>query len=189
MNIKRKTHKINELPILSSSIVQKNNLFKHIAKGDSGASQHYVTPTDQFFLHSKSTSPGPTVLLPNNQTMTTSQQGILSLSSKLSPQAQTAYVLPKLHTSLISLGQLADDNCTILLNKTQLKVFKSCQCIINGHRNTTDGLWDIPLHNSKFPSIHKSNIIIPKQQNIQHMLQYLHAYLFSPPKSTLLKAI
>ena len=104
MNIKRKTHKINELPILSLSVVQKNNLIQYVAKGDSGASQHYITPTDQSFLHSKFTLPGPTVLLPNNQTITTSQEGILSLSSKLSPQAQTAHVLPKLHTSLISLG-------------------------------------------------------------------------------------
>lgn len=188
MSTNRNFPKINDNTILYSSVVHQKS-HTSIAKGDSGASQHYITPTDQLYLHSQCKSTGPPVLLPNNNTINTTVQGTLPIASSLSTKAQTAHVLPKLHTLLISLGQLSDDNCTIILTKHNLNVLKNCRCILQGTKNTVDGLWDIPLKTSSYPTIPKTNIIIPKQQNLTTMLQYLHMCLFSPTKQTLLQAI
>ena len=189
MNLNRYTHKLNETTILPSSVVHKNHKITHIAKGDSGASQHYIANADKHLLTNITESDAQDVLLPNNQNITSTTTGILPLNPQLSPKACTANILPQLHTSLISLGQLADDNCTIILNKKFLFVLKNFKCILSGHRNITDGLWDIPLHNPSYINTQKLNVIIPKQQNISKMLQYFHACLFSPTKMTLLKAI
>ena len=71
-------------------------------------------------------------------------------------------ILPKLtSSSLISLGQLCDDNCAILLNKTKLLAIKKNKIILRGTRNPNDKLWDIPIqkqgltqNNYKMPPIH-----------------------------------
>ena len=181
-------HKINELLINHSSVVQLSNLHPSIAKGDSGATQHYLSTKDSVHLSSIQPAAGTPVLLPNNTTVPITKTGFLPLSKNLSSSAQKANIVPQLHTSLISLGQLANDNCTIVLTKDNLNVFKNYRCILQGHRNHSDGLWDIPLH-KHVPQQHKLNVIIPKNQSLTNLLQYLHASLFSPAKSTLLQAI
>ena len=55
--------------------------------------------------------------------------------------------MPELkNSSLISLGQLADDGCSILLNKTKLFAIKENAIVLTGERNIQDGLWDIPVY-------------------------------------------
>ena len=55
-------------------------------------------------------------------------------------------ILPKLlSSSLISLGQLCDDDCDILLNKKILLAMKNKKIILKGYRNPNDKLWDIPI--------------------------------------------
>ena len=122
-------------------------------------------------------------------------QGELPIQN-LTTLGKKAYVLKDLNTSLISLGHLADDGCTIVLTKKQLQVFKNYKKIIQGFRNKTDGLWDIPLNNkipsiinTKNPKLHKLNVIIPKNQQIKDLVQYMHATLFSPTKKTLIQVI
>ena len=128
--------------------------------------------------------------------ISTTAQGTLLLNAKLPTSATTTYALPQLQTSLILLGQLADAGCHIRLDKDTLQVFLNFKSILTGHRNKSDGLWDIPLlpqnrnvTKTSSPYFHKSNVIIPKQTNLSTLLQYMHASLFSPRKSTLLKAI
>ena len=93
------------------------------------------------------------------------------------------------------MGQLADDGCKIILNKNTLNVYKNYKNILTGFRNKHDGLWDIPLPINASPRIQehpptqKLNIIIHKNQTKRNLMQYLHASLFSPTKSTLLTAI
>ncbi len=180
----------NKLPVTytSSAVHVTNYSTPHIAKGDSGATQHYLLPMHEQLLHLISSNSGPSVLLPNNNVVKATTSGILPISDSLTSTAQTAHVIPALHTSLLSLGQLAGDNCAILLNKHYLAVFKHFKCILTGTRNLTDGLWDIPLHQPIRQSTNRMNVIIPKNQQLSTMLQYMHATLFSPTKSTLLKA-
>ncbi len=182
---------INKLPITSSSSVVHHNTSSPspIAKEDSGATHHYLSPVHQHLLDSITSSSGPSVILPDNSVVTTTTKGILPLSGSLTSDAQTAHVIPALHTSLISSGQLADDDCFILLNKRFLAVFKHFKFILTGVRNPTDGLWDIPLHQPIQQATQRMNVIIPQNKQLSTMIQYIHATLFSPTKSTLLKAI
>ena len=91
--------------------------------------------------------------LPNAQSILSTKQGQLNLHPSLSTQSQQAIVLPQLKSaSLISLGQLCDNKCTILLDKKKISVYKDNKVIINGYRNPIDGLWDIPI---------KSNYVSP----------------------------
>ena len=99
----------------------------------------------------------------------------------------------------MSLGQLADDGCVILLTKNHLNMFKNFESILQGVRNKTDGLWDIPFPMKHLSQAIKStitnqhhhtlNVITQKNQPTKHLIQYLHATLGSPSKSTLLHAI
>ena len=47
--------------------------------------------------------------------------------------------------SLLSLGQLCDDECDILLNKNKIDFIEDEELILQGTRNMLDGLWDIPV--------------------------------------------
>ena len=88
------------------------------AKGDSAASKNYWRPQDKVVLKDIEEYLGPSVLLPNNTTTASTEKGQLPLSKMLSKEANIAQILPQLvSSSLISLGQLCDDNCVILLNK------------------------------------------------------------------------
>ena len=73
-----------------------------MAKGDSIASHHYCRTK---CVHNMQDCAGPAVLLPNNQTISSTKQGQLNISKQLSSKAQTAMVLPGLQSaSLISIG-------------------------------------------------------------------------------------
>ena len=194
-----KINLLNNLSTIIPSVVPPKPIKPIIAKADSGASKHYFTMTGATTLHHCSKTNGPTVHLPNGDTISASMQGFLPFS-KLTKQAQLVHVFPDLHsTSLISLGQLCDDGCTIVLTDKGIFVFKQKEIILTGTRNHRDGLWDIPLHSTPVPTPlpsteqkikkHALNVIISKNQTKSDLIHYLHACCFSPPKSTFLKAI
>ena len=97
-----------------------------IAKADTGASKHYFKPTDATVITNVTpTTTSPEIQLPNNTTISATHIGTLPLSTKLTKQAQQVQILPQLsHTSLLSIGQLCDDNCIALFSKYALKIFK-----------------------------------------------------------------
>ena len=96
-----------------------------MAKGDSAASHHYWRIQDSKVLSNIIKIEGPDVVIPNNSTITVTNQGDLPLSNKLSPAARNAMILPGLKSaSLISIGQLYDDDCDVLLNKKTLIAIK-----------------------------------------------------------------
>ena len=144
-----------------------------IAKGDSGATNHYLRDEHKILLDNVRTGlDRPSVQLPNNDVIEASSTGILNLHLALSVRAKEAHILPQLGTSLISLGQLADDGCVIMLNKAKLCVFKNYKLLLTGTRNLRDGLWDIPLlphtpqqYHSFAQLIHKSNVVIPQNKS------------------------
>ena len=189
----------NTLRNCLTSVVQNDNTNNRIviAKGDSGATSHYLRSDHTKFLEKITDHTyGPSVLLPNNDVIQSTSTGRLKLHSDLSSRAQEAHILPQLGTSLISLGKLADDGCIILLDKSTLNVFKNFKLLLTGTRNLRDGLWDIPLlppnqhhYRRSTQLIHKSNVIIPRNKSPQTLVQYLHAALYSPTKSTLLHAV
>ena len=117
-----------------------------IAKGDSGASRHYIRPQDAHILSEIKNFTSNPVTLPNNTTITPSHKGVFQISNKLSTDAQQATVLPHLkNSSLISIGQLCDDDCNVELTKKELIANKNETIILRGKQNRSDGLWDIRL--------------------------------------------
>ena len=106
-----------------SSVLNITNIF---AKGDSGESSHYIRLKDtSSCLQNIESYEGPEVMLPHTGTIAPTLKGQLSLSNKLSKQAQTATSLPALKSSsLVSLGQLCDDNCTVIFDKHKLLAIK-----------------------------------------------------------------
>ena len=112
-----------------------------IAKADSGASNHYWRVQDQHRLHDMKKCAGPSVQLPNGEMIHATANAQLPLSSELSKFAKQTLILPKLASSnLISIGQLCDDNCEIILNKHELTAIKNNKVIVKGYRNKHDGL-------------------------------------------------
>ena len=96
---------------------------------------------------------GPTVLLPDAGTITPTLQGQLLLSKKISKQAQRATALLALkRSSPISLGQLYDNNRTVILDKNKMVAIKEDEIILQGIRNCLDGLWVIPILKSRLQS-------------------------------------
>ena len=95
--------------LLTSSVVSPPTINKSqciMAKGDSAASSHYWRDQDKAVLDNVKNCMGPSVLLPNNERISSTSRGQLPLSSDLSNEAKTAMILPKLtSSSLISLGQ------------------------------------------------------------------------------------
>jgi len=75
---------------------QLNN--KIIAKGDSAASKHYWKESDRSALSHVRPYSGPSLTLPDANMIAPSNKDILSLSSQLSNEAQTATTLPQLQS-------------------------------------------------------------------------------------------
>ena len=97
------------------SAIPSSNQF--LLKADSGASQHYIRPQDCTMLQNMKDVSGPSVYLPDMTKITADRTGLLPIPH-LSSSARSAHVFPNLKSaSLLSLGQLCDDDCLILLNK------------------------------------------------------------------------
>ena len=96
-----------------------------IAKGDSAASNHYFTLRDATVLNSVRTEPiGTSVILPDQSSLTSVASAHLPLSTEFTPAATHTEIFDNLQSSLIFLGQMCDDNCTVILNKEKLFAIK-----------------------------------------------------------------
>ena len=174
-----------------------HNNISHIAKIDSGATQNYIKNSHQHLLQNTTQlTNGPIAMLPNQTTIRANSVGILPLHNSLSTKAQTAYSFPNLtNESLLSVGQICDDNCEVIFDKHNVRVIKNNKVIITGHRSPLDKLYDIDLNNQpkyalpQKSSIHKMNYIIRKDKSKTEQAQYLHACAFSPSMSTFTQAI
>jgi hypothetical protein len=101
--------------------------------------------------------------------------------------------------SLLSIGQLCDDNCIALFTKQALHIFKNDNLIMKGIRNQQDRLWDVPFNTNlhtpssslrttqKYPT--SINYIVQKDQSKSDLSKYLHGCAFSPVISTFIKSI
>ena len=84
------------------------------------------------------------------------------MSRSLSTHVKKAHVFDGIHSAkFISLGQLRDDDCIDILDKTEKNILKNKTLILLGHRNKTDGLWDIPISR---PLRHSSHAIITRDK-------------------------
>ena len=69
-------------------------------------------------------------------------------TKKLSSEAKHAEIFPNLHSSLISIVKLCDNECIVTFDKHKVIVSKNKDIIIEGYQDPTNGLWWFPLHNT-----------------------------------------
>ena len=141
-----------------------------IAKADSGTSNHFWREQDQGVLSNIGHENGPSVKLPNATTINDTKVGYIPLSTHLSKKAQKTRILKDLKSSsLISIGQLADDGCTTVIRDSTLIVKKNNKIILKGKRNVRDNLYDIPIyqpHPNPKTTISSDNYLQPQLHSI-----------------------
>ena len=125
------------LPILPVAL--KFLTHNPILKADSGVTQTYLQLKHASFLQSKhQLQNGPYTTLPDNSKIQATIKGTLPLHPSLS---LTALVYPNFNNEfLLSIGQLCDDGCIAIFEKSKLSILKNGKIILSGHRNLTDGL-------------------------------------------------
>ena len=145
--------KINLNLSLNTSLIPQNSI---IAKGDSGASRHCFSTSSSKILTDIGPAPTTPIILPNNQEISAHATAHIPIP-QFSKNATKTYLLQELkNTNLISLGQLCDDGCYVLLTQKKLYVCKNKNILLQGYRNTLDRLWDSILPKSH--SIQKTPI-------------------------------
>ena len=101
-------------------------LYSITAKIDSGASKHYVRPEDKHCLSNIRKVPLTLVGLPDKSSSAITNVGTMSLSKKLTEPAQAGHILQDLKSAtLLSAGQLCDDDCVVILDKHRARVQKN----------------------------------------------------------------
>ena len=175
--IKQQLHSLNNISVNP----------QYTCKADSGATKHYIREKDFSLLTDVQCSDGPTVKLPDNSVLKSTKSGLLPIPN-VTVEGRRAHIIPGLQSaSLLSMGQLCDDDCEVRLRKNDMEVHKDNKVILLGKRNYTDGLWDVKIDNN-IPDKHNLNVIVDIS-SIKNLIEYYHACLYSPPKSTWLKAL
>ena len=193
---------IQTLPTSSTRSPPPQHINDPIA--NSGCTGHYLDDLTKI-VHTREPSENPNILkLPNSSTMASTHQSQTPLNH-LSSQAKHAEIFPKLHSSLISIGQLCDHECIVTFDKHKVIVSKNKDIITEGYRDPTNGLWKFPFHHSA-QNNKQANILEPQSCNYsrpmapQHSRAYrptsqqdlaifYHQILCCPTKCTLLQAI
>jgi hypothetical protein len=128
------------------------------------------------------------VNIPNGTTIQSSHTCNLLLTD-LPNQARQAHILPGLvHNSLISVGQLCDNGCSVTFAQDQVTVSKNEKCVMYGSRDPKSRLWLVDLK-QRFETKHVQCNHAHDSNNQKDLINYLHAACFSPVKSTWITAI
>ena len=132
-------------------------------KADSDASGTYLMKNHANKLTNlQLTNDGPMVGTPTGLLIELDEKVNLPVQG-LSDEATNAHVFPALTSaSLLSMGQLCDNDCTAIFTKNDLKIFKNEKLVIKGVCNNKDGLWDVRTLRSKLcelPSISPRKIL------------------------------
>ena len=104
------------------------------AKLDSGASKHFFKSTHCKFLdYVQALKNGLIAYLPNNTIVQASHKATITLHDNISKKASEVLIFPHLRNeSLISIGQLCDDDCIIIFTKNKFFVTKNGHCSFQG---------------------------------------------------------
>jgi hypothetical protein len=126
--------------------------------------------------------------MPNGTTIQSSHTCNLLLTD-LPYQAQQANILPGLvHNSLISVGKLCDNECSVTFTQDQVTVSRNGKYVMYGSRDPKSRLWRGNLKQKMKPEIAQYNHA-HNNNNQKDLINYPHAACFSPVKSTWIKAI
>ena len=96
-----------------------------LLKADTGASRHYLQTIDTNILENVHQNTNAIkVHLRNNEVLESNRTGLIPFSG-LSTSAKEEQILPSLmNKSLLSFGQLCNDNCVAIFTKTDMIILK-----------------------------------------------------------------
>jgi hypothetical protein len=124
--------------------------------------------------------------MPNGTTIKSSHTCNLLLTD-MPPQARQAHILPGLvHNSLISVGQLCYNGCSVTFTQDQVTISKKEKCVMYGY--TKSRLWRVDLK-KRFETNQVQCNHENENNNQKDLINHLHAACFSPVKSTWITAI
>jgi hypothetical protein len=114
---------------------------------DCAATAHYGDQdAEQHCVNLSLNTTGSSVQVANGHIIEPNKRVPIPLAPELSADAKTGHLFNDLQSgTLISLGQLCDDECVALFTKYDVKIYKHGQVIIVRKRNPMNGLWNIPL--------------------------------------------
>ena len=176
------------------TIRTSNKLHKTHALLDSGATDHFIA------LHSNVDKTWPTtnkinVVIPDGQRMSSTKECNIDWPA-LPQKARTGNIIPALQTyTLISVVKLCDAGCDVIFRHHCCMVIYQGKIIMYGVQCPRTRLWMVPLslkkenkcENNTFSQHHANSI--HHMANQRNLIEYLHQCFFSPPASTLIKAV
>jgi len=164
---------------------------------DTGCTGHFLAVSAPY-KNKQSTNTGISVRLPNQDIMTATHTAELDLPD-LPQAARNAHIFPALGTtSLISVGQLCDAQCTAIFTKTTVDITHNDKTILKGIRTKTNNLWHATLPPKTNSDNHHTNTNTSPEQRANNVNQtkkaaalvaFAHGALFSPALSTLQQAL
>jgi hypothetical protein len=111
------------------------------------------------------------------------------LLTDLPHQSRQAHILPGLvHNSLISVGQLCKNECSVTFTHDQVTVSRNGKEVMYGSQDPKARLWRVNLKQNMKPESAQCNDA-HDNNNQKDLINYPHASCFSPVKSTWIKAI
>ena len=146
---------------------------------DTGATHNFAPPTAHIREKQKSEIP-ITVQMANGYPVLSTHTGHFNLP-ELPPKATHCHVLQSLSHPLLAISQVCDAGYEAKFDRNSVKITHGTKTIVEGTRNR-NGLWVIP---TKIPT---ANFTV-HDATTRSIVKFLHLSLFSPTKSTLLKAV
>ena len=127
-------------------------------------------------------------MIPNGENTTAHAHYNLQLAH-VSQQASEADILPSFKHSLLSVGQLCDDDCTAIFSKHKCTIYnKQNKPVITGICNHSMGLYEQSIPRNNAPTTHQANATLPTISLEEH-IKYLHQCAFSPTPRTWIQAV
>ena len=148
------------------------------AIADSRCIGHYLDSLTTI-VHTRKPLENPiNVKNPNSSTMVFTHQSKIP-HKKLSIQATHAEIFPNLHSSLISIGKLCDDECIVTFDNHKFIVSKNKNVIIEGYQDPKNGLWQFPIHHPS-QNNKQANILDPHLCNHSRKMAQRQPRAYSP---------
>ena len=92
---------------------------------DTAATRHYITEATLPICNNVENTEGPYVAVADGQVLAPTKKALLPLSKHLTSKARVAYSFNNLKSgTLISIGQLCDDECVAIFTKYNVKILK-----------------------------------------------------------------
>ena len=113
-----------------------------LLKADTDASGHYIASKDMNkagIVNLKESTQPKLVQLPNEEVIKSSHESNLNIPNISSDASKATVFLGITSSSLLSIGKLCDDECTVIFTKKEMKVVKDDNVILEGKRNHVDG--------------------------------------------------